>query len=77
MYNFSYEKVSSVAEAVEAMEKAEDGKFVAGGQTMLPTMKHRLASPSDIIDLSGVKNLREISCDENFVLIIKKLHLES
>ena len=69
MYNFSYEKVSSVAEAVEAMQKAEDGKFVAGGQTMLPTMKHRLASPSDIIDLSGVKNLREISCDENFVTI--------
>jgi len=69
MYNFSYEKVSSVAEAVEAMGKAEDGKFVAGGQTMLPTMKHRLASPSDIIDLSGVKNLREISCDENFVTI--------
>ena len=69
MYNFSYEKVSSVTEAVEAMQKAEDGKFVAGGQTMLPTMKHRLAGPSDIIDLSGVKNLTGISCDDNFVTI--------
>ena len=51
MYNFSYQKVSSIADAVDAIQKAEDGKFVAGGQTMLPTMKHRLASPSDVIDL--------------------------
>ena len=41
MYNFSFEKVNSVEEAVAAIQKAEDGKFVAGGQTMLPTMKHR------------------------------------
>jgi aerobic carbon-monoxide dehydrogenase medium subunit len=69
MYNFSYQKVSSVADAVEAMQKAEDGKFVAGGQTMLPTMKHRLASPSDIIDLGGVDELVAISADGDSVTI--------
>ena len=57
MYEFSYHKSASVDGAVEAMNKAEDGKFVAGGQTMLPTMKHRLAAPSDIIDLGGIAEL--------------------
>ena len=37
MYEFVYQKVSSVDDAVAAMQKAEEGKFVAGGQTMLPT----------------------------------------
>ena len=62
MYEFAYRKVSSVDDAVAAMQKAEDGKFVAGGQTMLPTMKHRLASPSDLIDLGGIDALSGISC---------------
>ena len=60
MYNFSYEKVNSVDKAVEVIKSAEDGKFLAGGQTMLPTMKHRLADPSNLIDLGGVKQLKEI-----------------
>jgi len=37
MYDFSYHNPDSVADAVSAMNKAEDGKFVAGGQTMLPS----------------------------------------
>ena len=69
MYNFSYEKVNSVDEAVKIMKGAEDGKFLAGGQTMLPTMKHRLAGPSDLIDLSGIKELRGITSDESSVTI--------
>ncbi|HCL71880.1 MAG TPA: carbon monoxide dehydrogenase, partial [Gammaproteobacteria bacterium] len=40
MYEFNYRKVDSVDAAVEAIQQADDGKFVAGGQTMLPTMKH-------------------------------------
>ena len=69
MYNFSYEKVNSVDKAVEVIKSAEDGKFLAGGQTMLPTMKHRLAGPSNLIDLGGIKELKEISSDENSVTI--------
>ena len=69
MYNFSYEKVNSLDEAVKVMKGAEDGKFLAGGQTMLPTMKHRLAGPSDLIDLSGIKELRGITLDESSVTI--------
>ncbi|MCH7672516.1 MAG: xanthine dehydrogenase family protein subunit M [Proteobacteria bacterium] len=63
MYDFSYHKPKSVADAVSAMNEAEDGKFVAGGQTMIPTMKHRLASPSDIIDLRGIAELSGITVD--------------
>ena len=64
MYEFNYMKVDSVAAAVEAMQQSEDGKFVAGGQTMLPTMKHRLASPSDLIDLGGVEELTVVNVED-------------
>ena len=69
MYDFSYQKVSSVAEAVAAIQNAEDGKFIAGGHTMLPTMKHRLASPSDLIDLGGITELNGINVDGDTVII--------
>lgn len=69
MYQFNYHKASSVDDAVAAMTKAEDGKFVAGGQTMLPAMKHRLASPSDVIDLGDVADLKGISVDADTVTI--------
>ena len=55
MYNFSYEKVGSVDEAAELIRDDEEGKLLAGGQTMLPTMKHRLASPSNLVDLGGIQ----------------------
>lgn len=69
MYEFSYHKSTSIDAAVEAMNKAEDGKFVAGGQTMLPTMKHRLASPSDIIDLGGIAGLVGITVEGDSINI--------
>ncbi|HJP50013.1 MAG: xanthine dehydrogenase family protein subunit M [Pseudomonadales bacterium] len=69
MYDFSHQKVSSVAGAVAAIQNAEDGKFIAGGQTMLPTMKHRLASPSDLIDLGGITELNGINVDGDVVII--------
>ncbi|MYA66781.1 MAG: carbon monoxide dehydrogenase, partial [Gammaproteobacteria bacterium] len=42
MYEFSYHRPASVAEAAELIANAADGKLVAGGQTLLPTIKHRL-----------------------------------
>lgn len=69
MYEFNYQKVDSVADAIEALKNADDGKLLAGGQTMLPTMKHRLASPSDVVDLSGVAELVGISVSSGTVTI--------
>jgi carbon-monoxide dehydrogenase medium subunit len=56
MENFNYHRPAKVADAVKAMKKAKDGKFMSGGMTLLPTMKQGLATPSDLIDLSGLKN---------------------
>ena len=56
MENFNYHRPASVADAVTAMQGASDGKYMSGGMTLIPTMKQGLASPSDIIDLGGLKN---------------------
>ncbi len=69
MYEFSYHRPASVAEAVELIASAGDGKFVAGGQTLLPTMKHRLAGPSDVVDLGGIDALRGIAVNGDTVTI--------
>src|SRR5262245_14016686 len=56
MENFNYHRPTKPSDAVKAMLKAKDGKFLSGGMTLLPTMKQGLAAPSDIIDLGGLKN---------------------
>jgi carbon-monoxide dehydrogenase medium subunit len=56
MENFNYHRPSKPADAVKAMKKAKDGKYLSGGMTLLPTMKQGLASPTDIVDLGGLKN---------------------
>jgi carbon-monoxide dehydrogenase medium subunit len=63
MYAFNYHRPSSLQEALALLRDAEDGKFMAGGQTLIPTMKQRLAMPSDIVDLGGVKELVGICPD--------------
>lgn len=60
MYNFDFVKPSSVAEAVEAL-KAEDAQPLSGGQTLLPTMKQRLAMPSSLVSLSGISEMQGVS----------------
>ena len=69
MYNFSYQRPSSVEAAASALSGASDGVFLAGGQTLLPTLKQRLASPSDVIDLGGIADLSGISVDGGTVTI--------
>jgi len=63
MHAFRYQRPSSIAEAVSALAAAADGKFVAGGMTLIPIMKQRLAQPSDIIDLGGIGGLAAIAID--------------
>lgn len=60
MYQFNYHRVDSARKATNLAEKDEDAKFLAGGMTLLPTMKQRLASPSAIIDLNRVEKLAGI-----------------
>jgi aerobic carbon-monoxide dehydrogenase medium subunit len=57
MYDFAYHRPSSVRQAVNLLTKVSDAKLLAGGQTLIPTMKQRLASPANLIDLSLVEEL--------------------
>jgi carbon-monoxide dehydrogenase medium subunit len=59
MYNFDFEKPSTIADAVAAMA-TEEAQALGGGQTLLPTMKQRLASPSKIVSLSGIAEMKGI-----------------
>ncbi|HEY4135261.1 MAG TPA: xanthine dehydrogenase family protein subunit M [Alphaproteobacteria bacterium] len=61
MYNFDYHRATSVADASQQLKDAADGKFLAGGMTLIPTLKQRLAQPSDIIDLAQIPDMKGIS----------------
>ena len=61
MHAFKYHRPSSVNDAA-ALARGE-AKLLAGGQTLVQTMKLRLASPSDIIDLGTIKDLAGIKSD--------------
>lgn len=60
MQNFDHHRPASLAEALEALRAADDGKLLAGGQSLLPVMKLDLAAPSDLVSLKGVAELRGI-----------------
>jgi aerobic carbon-monoxide dehydrogenase medium subunit len=57
MYETTYHRPSSVDEAAALFSKGKEAKYLAGGHTLLPVMKQRLASPSDVIDLGRIKDL--------------------
>jgi len=69
MYEFDYKRPASLADAVSALQAAEDGQLLAGGHTLLPTLKQRLARPSDLIDISQIGELSGISVDGDTVTI--------
>jgi len=65
MYQTTYHRPSSVDEAAALFAKGSESKYLAGGHTLIPVMKQRLASPSDVIDLGKIKELVgvELSAD--------------
>ena len=68
MYAFSYSQPGSVSGAVAELAN-EDAKALAGGQTLIPTLKQRLASPSALVDLGGLKELSGVSRDGDSLVI--------
>lgn len=60
MYDFKYQRPTSLDAAIKALGAADDGKYLAGGMTLIPTMKQRLAQPSDLIDLGAIDALSGI-----------------
>lgn len=61
MYETSYHRAASVEDAAKMFAGSEDAKYLGGGQTLIPTMKQRLAAPADLVDLAGVADLKGIS----------------
>ena len=68
MYNFDYVKPASVADAVQALA-AEDAQAISGGQTLIPTLKQRLAQPSALVDLTGIGELSGIEIQPDAVTV--------
>jgi aerobic carbon-monoxide dehydrogenase medium subunit len=69
MHDFTYHRPTSLADAAKALGGAIEAKIIAGGMTLVPTMKQRLASPSDLIDLAGIAELKGIKLEGNTVTI--------
>src|SRR5579863_7050783 len=60
MYEFKYHRPATVRQAANLLVKNEDAKVIAGGHTLLPVMKQRLASPPHLVDLSHIEGLDSI-----------------
>ena len=60
MYSFAYHRPASLKEAKALLGQVEEAHLLAGGQTLIPTLKQRLASPDAVIDLKGIGALAAI-----------------
>jgi len=72
MYEFNYHKPQTMQDAVQLFAEADDGIYLAGGHTLIPSMKVRLRAPTDVIDISGIDGLTGIS-EESGALVIGAL----
>jgi len=70
MYAFEYHRPGSLAEAASLLQSKSEAKVLAGGMTYIPTLKQRLAQPSDLIDLAGIAELKRIFVDRGSQLVI-------
>jgi carbon-monoxide dehydrogenase medium subunit len=61
MYATHYARPADLAGTLEAFANADDAAYLAGGHTLLPTLKQRLASPSDLLDLAALTEARGLS----------------
>ncbi|MGH9060450.1 MAG: FAD binding domain-containing protein, partial [Acidimicrobiales bacterium] len=67
---FEYQRAISVEGAVQALvDNGDDAKLLAGGHSLLPLMKLRLAAPTMLIDIGGIRDLSYIREDGDRVLI--------
>lgn len=67
--DFAYAKPASLQEAIDLMERVEDARFLAGGQSLMASLNLRLSAPSALIDLNGISDLEGISVANGLVRI--------
>ena len=69
MYEFRYQRPGSLAEALEVLAADSDAKVVAGGMTLIPSMKHRLSAPSQLLDIAALPELQGITVDDDRLVV--------
>jgi carbon-monoxide dehydrogenase medium subunit len=69
MYAFEYHRAADVADAVAELKRVADAKPLAGGMTLLPTCKMRLAAPAELVDLGAIAALKGIAITDTHVTI--------
>lgn len=69
MYAFDYQRANDLHEAVEALANNDQALALAGGMTLIPTLKHRLANPSRLVDISRLPQLHGLSLASSRVRI--------
>jgi carbon-monoxide dehydrogenase medium subunit len=69
MYDFHYHRPKTLADAVNLLKGKDEARAMSGGMTLIPTLKQRLAKPSDVVDLGGIKELAGIKVEGNNVVI--------
>jgi carbon-monoxide dehydrogenase medium subunit len=68
MYNFDFVKPASVSDAVAALS-SDEAQALGGGQTLIPTLKQRLASPSKLVSLTSIAEMQGVSVADGVVTI--------
>ena len=68
MYNFEFEKPATLADAITALG-GEEAQALGGGQTLIPTMKQRLAAPATLVSLTGISEMKGVSAAGGVVTI--------
>ena len=69
MYQTTYVRAGSLAEAANLLRDNPEAKLISGGQTLVPTLRQRLARPSHVVDIAHLAELRGISQEGDRVAI--------
>ena len=69
MYETTYHRPATIDEAAALFAKHPEAKYLAGGHTLIPVMKQRLAAPSDVIDLAKIKEMIGIEATSDALII--------
>lgn len=69
MYDFAYHRPADIDEAATLVASQENFKLLAGGMSLIPAMKQRLARPSGLVDLGAIESLRGIRREGDSIVI--------
>lgn len=69
MYSFNFRRASNIEDAQQIHQSSSDAVYVAGGMTLIPSLKLRLANPDDVVDLSQIEGLSAISSNDGVVSV--------